>query len=77
LAQTFQSQVWLLRENHRVEAKNIMDLLTLGAAQGTQLVLEADGDDAQQAVDALAKLVAEGFASDEVNNGGQQGDRNA
>ena len=44
-----------------VEAKSIIDVLTLGAAQGTELVLEADGDDAEEAVEALAELVENGF----------------
>ena len=50
----------------RVEARSIMDLLTLGAAQGTELILEADGDDAQEAVEALAKLVESGFPDEDA-----------
>lgn len=72
LAQQFRSRIELVREGQRVEARNIMDLLTLGAAQGTELVLEADGDDAQEAVDALAKLVEEGFPNEEADSEQQQ-----
>ena len=36
--------------------------MTLAAVQGTQLTIEADGPDAQQALDALAELFAGNFA---------------
>ena len=58
----------LVRENHRVEARSIMDLLTLGAGQGTELVLEADGDDAHEAVEALAQLVEVGFLEEDAED---------
>jgi len=61
LAQKFRSKIMIVREGYRVEAQNMFDLLTLGAAQGTELILEAEGDDAQEAVDALAELVESGF----------------
>ena len=60
-AQQFQSRIALVRDNQRVDARSIIDLLTLGAAQGTELVLEAEGADAPQAVETLAKLVENGF----------------
>jgi phosphotransferase system HPr (HPr) family protein len=68
LARQFQSRIELVREGRRVEASSIMDLLTLGAAQGTELVLEAEGDDAQDAVEALAKLVESGFPMEEADS---------
>ena len=60
-AQRFHSRIELRRESERVDARSIMDLLTLGAVQGTELVLEAEGDDAQEAVDVLAAMVENGF----------------
>jgi phosphotransferase system HPr (HPr) family protein len=68
LARQFQSRIELIREDRRVEASSIIDLLTLGAVQGTEMVLEAEGDDAQQAVDALAKLVESGFLDEGTEN---------
>ena len=68
LARQFQSRIELVREDRRVEASSIIDLLTLGAVQGTEMVLEAEGDDAQAAVDALAKLVESGFLAEEAEN---------
>jgi phosphotransferase system HPr (HPr) family protein len=63
-AMQFASQIDVICESQRADAKSIMHLLTLGAKQGTELVLEAMGDDAQQAVDALSELVENGFAID-------------
>ena len=68
LAKQFEAKVEVVRENHRVEASSIMDLLTLGAAKGTELTLEADGPDAQAAVDALAHLVESGFPREDNEN---------
>lgn len=62
LAKQFEAKIAVVRDSHRVEASSIMDLLTLGAAEGTELTLEAEGPDAQAAVDALAKLVESGFS---------------
>jgi len=64
LAQKFESKIDICREDYRVDARSIMDLLTLGAAKGTELTFEADGRDAQEAVDALAKLIENGFPQD-------------
>ena len=66
LARQFESRIELDRDGRRVEATNIIDLLTLGAAKGTELVLVAEGSDAQDAVDALAKLVDSGFHQEEA-----------
>ena len=44
-----------------------MELLTLGAAQGTELILEAEGLDAEEAVEALAQFVENGFPQEEAN----------
>ncbi|MCI0333380.1 MAG: HPr family phosphocarrier protein [Planctomycetes bacterium] len=68
LANQFNARIVLVRDNYRVEARNIMDLLTLGAGPGTELVLEAYGDDAQQAVEALAQLVESGFPKEDAEN---------
>jgi phosphotransferase system HPr (HPr) family protein len=66
LAQKFQAKIEVLREGYRIEARSIMDLLTLGAAKGTELTLEAEGADAQEAVDALAELVESGFPREDT-----------
>jgi phosphotransferase system HPr-like phosphotransfer protein len=42
-----------------------MDLLTLGAQSETELVLEAEGDDAAEAIEALATLIESGFPDEQ------------
>jgi phosphotransferase system HPr (HPr) family protein len=76
LAQRFNSHIVLVRENHRVEAQSIMDLLTLGAGPGTELVLEASGDDAHEALEALAQLVEVGFLAEDAKDEQSQAKEN-
>jgi phosphotransferase system HPr (HPr) family protein len=71
LARQFQSRIELVRDDRRVEASSIIDLLTLGAGPGTVLLLEAEGHDAELAVEALAKLVESGFPLEEAESEGQ------
>jgi phosphocarrier protein HPr len=61
LATQYQAQVEILKGNERINGKSILDLLTLGAGNGTTLCLHAIGDDAQAAVDALSQLIESGF----------------
>ena len=67
-AQQFQSKIEIVRDDYRIEAKSIMNLLTLGAAQGTQLILEAEGSDAQEAVDALAEVIEKDFLAEDAES---------
>jgi phosphocarrier protein HPr len=67
-AQQFQSKIEIVRDDYRVEAKSIMNLLTLGAAKGTQLTLEAEGSDAQEAVDALAEVIEKEFLEEDAES---------
>ena len=57
----FQSEIWLSRSGRRVNAKSIMGVMMLAAGQGTSVLLEAQGADAEQAIAAIAKLVADQF----------------
>ncbi len=65
LALKFDSDIEVIRESLRVDAKSILHVLTLGAVQGTELVLHARGADAKQALEALARLVGNDFVADE------------
>jgi phosphocarrier protein HPr len=61
LANHFACDINVVKDNTEVNGKSIMGLLTLVAALGTEVTVVASGADAQQAVDALAALVNEGF----------------
>ena len=64
-AKEFQSQIYVIKGDKRCDGRSIMELLTLVAPQGTQLTIEAQGPDAQQAVEVLAQIVAQVFPEDE------------
>lgn len=61
---TYKSEVYISHNGHRVNAKSIMGLLTLAAAQGTILTVTCKGDDARQAMDAIRALFASKFGED-------------
>ena len=52
-------------EPWEADGKSVMHMITLEAVEGTPLRIEADGDDAQQAVDALAQLFEDKFGEGE------------
>jgi phosphocarrier protein len=61
LAGSFQCDLWLEKDGVEVNAKSIMGVLMLAAEVGSQLVVRAQGDDADDALTALAELIARGF----------------
>lgn len=61
LASRFQADVNVRKGDQTVDGKSPMEMILLEAIQGTHLTLVARGQDAQEAVNALATLVAGGF----------------
>jgi phosphocarrier protein len=57
LAGSFKSDVFLTRNERRVNAKSIMGVMMLAAGQGSEVEIETDGVDEQAAMDALRALV--------------------
>jgi phosphocarrier protein HPr len=57
LAAAFQSDVFLSRNDRRVNAKSIMGVMMLAAGMGSQVELEVDGPDEIAALNALKELV--------------------
>jgi phosphotransferase system HPr (HPr) family protein len=68
LASKFQSNIEVAKDKERVDGKSILALMTLAVAAGSSLTIDAMGPDAEQAVLALAELVRQGFAEDEIQN---------
>mgnify|MGYP005841756685 CR=1 FL=1 len=60
-ASRFQAEVQVIRGERQVNGKSIMGVMMLAAAKGTRLTLEAHGEDAAEAIEALRQLVAERF----------------
>jgi len=65
LAERFGASVEVSRDGQTVSARSIMGLMMLGAGQGSDLELQADGWDAKEALEALAALVEAGFHEQE------------
>ena len=61
LATRFECEIFVEKEGEEVNWKSIMGLMTLAAGQGTTLVVEAQGDEAEKAADAIQTLVESKF----------------
>lgn len=61
LAAKFQSEVWITRNQRRVNAKSIMGVMMLAAGKGSKVTLEATGADEAECLSALSALVAQRF----------------
>jgi len=55
-AQEFDSSIWIEKEDVKINAKSIMNILTLGATYQTELTVSAEGEDEEEAVEELARL---------------------
>ena len=60
----FASEVHVQHNGQRVNAKSIMGLLTLAAAQGSRVTVTCKGPDARAAMDAVRALFAAGFGDE-------------
>ena len=65
LAGSFPCEVWLSRGERRVNAKSIMGVMMLAAGLGSEVTLETEGAQAQEAMDALLALMADRFGEGE------------
>jgi len=65
LAATFDAEVRVSKDGQTVDARSIMGLMMLAAAPGCCIDIVAEGEQAGEAVDALAGLVAARFDEDE------------
>jgi phosphocarrier protein HPr len=61
LANNFAADIELAKDGVGVNGKSIMGVMMLAAECGSSITIRADGPDAEQAVAALAELVASGF----------------
>lgn len=64
LASRYHCDVRVRSQAREVNGKSIMGVLMLAAAQGTEITLVAEGEDAEQALDALCGLVSNRFEED-------------
>ena len=65
IAGGYRSEIWLSRSGRRVNAKSIMGVMMLAAGKGSTVLVEAEGPDAEQALEAVLKLSSERFGEGE------------
>lgn len=65
LAGSFPCEVWLTRNDRRINAKSIMGVMMLAAGLGAEVEVETDGEQEQQAMDALLALFNDKFGEGE------------
>jgi len=65
LAGQFKSEIWISRNERRINAKSIMGVMMLAANKGSTIRLEVDGVDEKEAMDALLALIADRFGEGE------------
>ena len=61
LAAKFESDVQVMRNDRKVNAKSIMGVMMLAAGKGSKITVEIAGPDEEQAMDAISKLVGDCF----------------
>lgn len=61
----FAAEIRLCKGGRCVNGKSIMGVLTLAAARGTELTIEAEGADENEALEAVTRLIAGRFGEDE------------
>ena len=64
LASNFDAQIYVIKDDNRVDAQSIMGLLMLAAAKGSHIAIAAEGAQAREAVAALVELVADKFGEE-------------
>ncbi len=69
VAGQFEAEVTVATTAEQVSALSIMGMLMLGANTGTELQFNAQGPDAEDAVDALVRLVENGFEEEDFSGG--------
>lgn len=61
LAGKFECEVWMSKGARRVNAKSIMGVMMLAAGKGSKVMVETDGRDEKEAMEALLALIANYF----------------
>lgn len=60
-ANSYNSSIWVEKEDRRVNAKSLLGVLSLGIVKGMTITLIADGADEEEALAGLTDLIESGF----------------
>ena len=61
MLQGFKSNAWLIHRGREINAKSIMGVMMLAAGKGSKVVIEIDGPDEGDAMDAIVSLIGDYF----------------
>jgi len=61
-ANSFKSNIWVEKDDRKVNAKSLLGVLSLGIAKGMSITIIADGSDEDEAANGLCTLIESGFA---------------
>ncbi|MEA2031540.1 MAG: HPr family phosphocarrier protein [candidate division Zixibacteria bacterium] len=61
IASQFESSVFLSKDGNPVNGKSIMGVMTLAAEMGSELSIEVDGSDEEEAMKAILEIITSGF----------------
>ena len=65
-ANTYKSSIWVEKDDRKVNAKSLLGVLSLGIAKGMTIILTADGQDEELALEGLSALIDTGFAEQQI-----------
>ncbi|MEK7737206.1 MAG: HPr family phosphocarrier protein [Pseudomonadota bacterium] len=65
LAGSFSCEVWMERNQRRINAKSIMGVMMLAAGKGAKVIVETEGEGAEEALQAMLALIAGKFGEEE------------
>jgi phosphotransferase system HPr (HPr) family protein len=62
IASAFDSDIFLIKDGERANAKSLLSILALGIFEGTTFTVQADGPDEREALDRIAHLIETDFS---------------
>jgi phosphocarrier protein len=65
LAARYQSEVQMSRSGRKVNAKSIMGVMMLAAGKGSKVVIETEGPDEEDAMEAIVALIGDCFGEEQ------------
>ncbi len=65
LAGSYPCEVWMERNGRRINAKSIMGVMMLAAGKGSSIVVDTEGEQADEALSAILALIADRFGENE------------
>jgi phosphocarrier protein len=65
LSNRFSSDIKLIKDGYEVNGKSILGILSLAAIKGSELKIVTTGEDAEEALGEIEKLIESGFGEEE------------